>query len=286
MALDLFPPCYKSNKGFSYLGNLRLFSSAARSSPEDETPESKLGTSIVSAEDFHKEETQRRRLSDVPISEVLDAKHAHRWVDPIIRHDATLKEAIETVIDGGLSGMMVVEIDGNLHKKVVGLLTSRDLLRIMAAGIKDEETNDVIMNRTILDLMTPISQVVYARPEETIGMCRTIMAKLGIKCLPILSKVGQVDGLITARDMSDFNLTAKDRGGKKNYLNDVSSRVGLSSNTSMAEPPLFMQAHLAAEQSPLFVNMGVAELPHPFKTDETVSRNQRGKLFVYLKLPD
>jgi len=262
---------------------LRLFSSSSALSENNDSDDNgsvDVGISEnshkVTTEDEHKEETQRRRLRDVKISEVLDAKHAHRWVDPMIIHDATLKEAIETVIEGGLSGMMVVE--SNQHKKVLGLLTSRDLLRVMAAGIKDGDSNDDIMNRPIVDFMTPISQVVFARPQETIGMCRTIMAKLGIKCLPVLSKEGRVEGLITARDMSDFGLTAADRGGKKNYLNDISERVGLSTNTSMAEPPAFLHAHLALEQSqsPLFVNIGVAKLPHPFKSEGGVSRNQRG----------
>jgi CBS domain-containing protein len=277
IALDLFSPYCKNNPVINQC-NFRLFASAApQSSEEVEALENIRSGQIVSKEDVHQEETQRRRLSDVLISEVLDAKHAYRWVDPIIKHDATLKEAIEAVIDGGLSGMMVVEIDENQHKKVLGLLTSRDLLRIMAGGIKDDESNDEIMNRAISDLMTPISQMVFARPQETIGMCRTIMAKLGIKCLPILTKGGQVAGLITAKDMADFGLTASDKGGKKNYLNDISERVGLSSNTSMAEPPTFMLPHLGLEQSPLFVNVAVAELPHPFKTDTGVSGNRRGK---------
>ena len=125
--------------------------------------------------------------------------------------------------------MMVLDPDN--HNHVAGLLTSRDLLRIMASGVKEAEPGDQILNRVVGDFMTPISQVIYARPEETVGMCRTIMAKLGIKCLPILSRDGRVEGLITARDMSDFGLSASERGGKKNYLNDVSSRVGLSSNT-------------------------------------------------------
>jgi len=152
--------------------------------------------------------------------------------------------------------MMVLDQDNH----VVGLLTSRDLLRILA--------NDPnAMQRSIgeKDMVTPISQVIYARPDETIGMCRTLMAKLGIKCLPILSNGQQVEGLITARDMSDYGLSAKDKGGKSNYLADVSERVGLSSDTSMAEPPAFLKAHLALEQTPLCVNVGTAALPHPFK---------------------
>lgn len=213
-------------------------------------------------------------LFQVLISEVLKAKHAFRWVDPVIPRDSTVKEAIVSTIEGGLSGMMVV--DPQNHKRVVGLLTSRDLLRIMASGFRDGDSNDVVLSRVVGDFMTPISQVIYARPDETVGMCRTIMAKLGVKCLPILSKGGQVEGLITARDMSDFGLSAKDKGGKKSYLNNVSERVGLSSETSMAEPPIYMQAHLALEQAPLFINIGVAELPHPFKFQGGVGMNQRG----------
>lgn len=174
--------------------------------------------------------------------------------------------------------MMVVDTQAN--KRVKGLMTSRDLLRIMAAKLKDGDSPDSIMDEKVGKFMTPISQVIFVRPEETVGMCRTIMAKLGIKALPVLSKEGQVEGLITARDISDFGLEAKDRGGKTSFLRDVSERVGLSSNTSMAEPPPYLQAHLALEQTPLFINVGVAELPHPFKTPEGCGMNHRGK-FIF-----
>ena len=170
--------------------------------------------------------------------------------------------------------MMVVDTQAN--KKVKGLMTSRDLLRIMASKLKDGDSPDSIMDEKVGKFMTPISQVIFVRPEETVGMCRTIMAKLGIKALPVLSKEGQVEGLITARDIADFGLEAKDRGGKTSFLRDVSERVGLSSNTSMAEPPPYLQAHLALEQTPLFINVGVAELPHPFKTPEGCGMDRRG----------
>jgi CBS domain-containing protein len=199
-------------------------------------------------------------------------------VDPVIQSNATVSEAIATGIEGGLSGMMVVEISAETNQKnVIGLITSRDLLRIMAGSIKDGDSPENVLGQGITAFMTPISQVIYGRPHETVGMCRTIMAKLGIKALPVLSKDGRVEGLITARDMSDFGLSATDKGGKKNYLNDISERVGLSSDTSMAEPPTYLHAHLAMEQTPLFTNVGVAELPHPFKTPEHCGANQRGK---------
>ena len=181
---------------------------------------------------------------------------------------------------------MVVDTSSSGRRAVVGLVTSRDLLRILAAGLKaGDATPDQILQRRIGDSMTPISQVIYGRPEETVGMCRTIMAKLGIKTLPILSKQGTVEGLITARDMSDFGLTAKDKGGKQSFLKDVSQRVGLTSqNTSMADPPDYLKAHLALEQEPLFVNTAVGALPHPFKTHSGQSgRSKRGAcVFVCL----
>jgi len=229
------------------------------------------------------EEKKPIRLRDVPISEVLKAKHTLRWVEPVIPQDATIRTSIQTCIENGLSGMMVVDKHVYLDEtskalmgrgKVVGMITGRDLLRIINAGFKDNEAASDILERKVGDYMTPITQVIYARPEETIGICRSIMAKLGVKCLPILSH-GRVEGLVTARDMSDYGLDATDRGGKKHYLESVSERVGLSSNTSMAEPPAYLRAHLALRQKPLFMNVGLSELPHPFKTVESCGLNRR-----------
>ena len=83
---------------------------------------------------------------------------------------------------------------------------------------------------------------------------------------PILSRDGRVEGVLTARDINDFAVSATEKGGKKQYLKDISERVGLSSNTSMAEPPTYLKATLAQDHQPLFVTIGHAELPHPFKT--------------------
>jgi CBS domain-containing protein len=191
--------------------------------------------------------------------------------------------AIQSCIENGLSAMMVIDAvdpSDSSHplerSKVVGMITSRDILRIINAGFKDNENDQDIMERKVGKYMTPITQVIYARPEETIGMCRSIMAKLGVKCLPILNH-GRVEGLVTSRDMNDYGLDAADRGGKKHYLESVSERVGLSSNTSMADPPSYLRAHLALQQKPLFMNVGVSELPHPFKTAASCGVSRRGE---------
>jgi len=223
-----------------------------------------------------------RRLSQVPISEVLKSKHTLRWVEPIICRNSTVREAIAVCIDLGISAMMVIDNQSitsdsavlTQRGKVVGMATSRDLLRIINIGITEGESADDILSKKVGEYMTPITQVIYARPEETVGMCRSIMAKLGVKCLPILSN-GRVEGLITARDMSDFGLDAAEKGGKKHYLDSVLHRVGLSSNTSMAEPPAYIRAHVDIQQNPLFMNVGLAELPHPYKKPESCGMNRR-----------
>ncbi len=159
--------------------------------------------------------------------------------------DATVRDAITVCIDRKLNGMMVVDKSDMAHRrganstslelkqKCVGLITSRDILRVMAASIKAGKTSDEILDERISNIMKPIDRVIYGRPDETIATCRAIMAKNGIQCLPILAE-GRVEGILTARDMQDVYFDAKDRGGKKNYLRDISDRVGLSSDlTSM-----------------------------------------------------
>jgi CBS domain-containing protein len=187
----------------------------------------------------------RQKLSSVKISEVLKRKHTLRWVEPVINMDATVRDAITVCIDRKLNGMMVVDKSDTAHRlvanstslelkqKCVGLVTSRDILRMMAASIKSGKSSDEILDERISDIMKPIDRVIYGRPDETIATCRAIMAKNGIQCLPILAE-GRVEGILTARDMQDVYFDAKDRGGKKNYLRDISDRVGLSSDlTSM-----------------------------------------------------
>jgi CBS domain-containing protein len=231
------------------------------------------------------EDVPRQRISDVKISEVLKRKHTLRWVEPVISKDATVREAITLCIERKLNGMMVVDRSDTIKRKAattldmkqkcVGLITSRDILRMMASSIKEGKSSEEVLNQQIFNQMTPINQVIYGRPDETIGMCRAIMAKLGIKCLPILAD-GRVEGILTSRDMADFYFDPKDRGGKQNYLRDISERVGLTSDTSMAEPPVFVRQHLALKHAPLYLNVGVVEYPHPFKTADGIGSSRRG----------
>lgn len=163
---------------------------------------------------------------------MVSLQHSIRWVEPVISKDATVREAITVCIERKLSGMMVVDRSDSINReanstmelkqKCVGLITSRDLLRMLAASIKEGKSADDMLSEKICIQMTPIDQVIYGRPDETIGGTRAIMAKLGLKCLPILSD-GRVEGLLTARDMQDVYIDPKDKGGKRNYLVSLSA---------------------------------------------------------------
>ena len=83
---------------------------------------------------------KKPRLSNVKISDVLQRKHTERWVDSTICYSTTVGEATQIVIERGLSGLMVVDKSTNINSethqkgKVLGMMTSRDLLRRFSKG--------------------------------------------------------------------------------------------------------------------------------------------------------
>ena len=142
-------------------------------------------------------QTTRRRLRDVTIAEVLQRKHTERWVDATISKSDTVSDAMQVVIERNLGALMVVDRESNLNTethqkgKVLGMMTSRDLLRRFSKGKTKGRNLEEVGREKVETLMTPLNKVVYGRPEETVGQARDIMSKVGVKCLPIMSKEGR-----------------------------------------------------------------------------------------------
>ena len=92
---------------------------------------------------------------------------------------------------------MVVDKDSNLNTtthqkgKVLGMMTSRDLLRRFSFGSAEGLSLDDVGKEKVSTFMTPLNKVVYGRPEETVGQARDVMAKVGVKFLPIMSREGR-----------------------------------------------------------------------------------------------
>jgi len=120
--------------------------------------------------------------------------------------------------------------------------------------------------------MTPLSQLVFARPEETVAKATEVMGHTGRVMLPVISTEGRVSGIVTARDFLTFGLDAKKRGGKKAFLEDMVERTGAEMG-SMEEAPDYLK--FEPTNLPLFCNVGTAALPHPFKTADGVAGNLR-----------
>lgn len=99
----------------------------------------------------------------VKIADVLKAKHTLRWVAPTISQESTIQEAISVAIERGLSGMMVVDREEKLEKsrekgKVVGMTTSRDLLRVMHKDFRDGKDPQEVMDTRVKSFMVSVSQ--------------------------------------------------------------------------------------------------------------------------------
>jgi len=258
---------------------IRFHSTAVKAMKDDDRGDGDLGRGAD--QDVHERNEnlrvrQEESFSESPISEVLKFKHSLRWEEPVICRNDTIRDAINLCVTRNLSGIMVVDNEDNAERRVVGMITSRDLLRILDSGLGEGQDASNILSRAVDLDMKPIKKVVYARPDDTISTCRSVMARLGTKCVPVLSKEGRVEGVVDSKDLFDFALhVTGDRSGKGGYLKDVAGRVGMTMNTSMADPPSYVGSRLAARRKPLYASVGSAQLPHPFKTKEANAGSRR-----------
>jgi protein phosphatase PTC7 len=132
-------------------------------------------------------------------------------------------------------------------------------------------------NTTLDTIMTPLSRLVFVRPNETVSKATEVMAHTGRVMLPVITVEGRVEGIITASDIIEFGTgtTAEQRGGKKQFLEDMVGRTGTELG-SMADPPGFIGRQTSGtDGDQLYVNVGEHKLPHPFKTETGVAGNRR-----------
>jgi IMP dehydrogenase len=103
-----------------------------------------------------------------------------------IAHDATI-EAAEKLMDlHEVGGLVVIGPDHRL----VGLVTRRDLL------LAPEDLH------TVAEVMTPADKVVSVGPSVTSTEAREILYQHRLEKLPVVSREGNVVGLITSRDVA------------------------------------------------------------------------------------
>jgi CBS domain-containing protein len=102
------------------------------------------------------------------------------------KKDLTIKEASEVMAKLRIGSLVITE-----GKKIVGIITSTDILRAIANDKKSEVTLvDDIMSKKVLTI----------HPEKKIDDAVEMMIKKKIKKLPVVSE-NKIVGMVTASDI-------------------------------------------------------------------------------------
>ena len=118
------------------------------------------------------------------VRQIVDAKG-----DDIcfIQPDETVFNAIKMMAEKEIGAILVME-----DEKLVGILSERDYARkVILKGKSSEQT-------PVKDIMT--TNVLCARPEQTVEECMALMTEKGIRHLPVLNG-GRVEGMISIGDL-------------------------------------------------------------------------------------
>ena len=116
-------------------------------------------------------------------------------INPVtITPDRTLKELMELKRRHRISGIPVVEKEGEGPQKLVGIITNRDVRF---------ETD---MSKKVAELMTPREKVVTAPMDITPEQARKLLQERRIEKLVVVDDQDRVIGLITVTDMEKAEL--------------------------------------------------------------------------------
>ena len=102
--------------------------------------------------------------------------------------DATLHDALRTLINSRVGALVVIDLEG----KVVGIITERDLLRVCA------ELNGEINSLRVADWMT--THLIIGVPQDEVSYIMGIMTHNRIRHLPIMDD-GRLEGIVSIGDV-------------------------------------------------------------------------------------
>lgn len=137
-------------------------------------------------------------------TEVLKAKRSGSILidNPYtIGPNQTVKEAMDSMREKGVSGLLVTSSDG----KLAGILTRRDIVMLEQSDEKKE----------VKEIMT--SDVITAKAGVSLEEAKDILRKNCIEKLPLLDERGYVKGLITSKDIlnvGNYPYASNDKKGR------------------------------------------------------------------------
>jgi CBS domain-containing protein len=119
------------------------------------------------------------------VKDFLTQKDRTVWT---IDADSTVYEALVKMSKKGIGALVVLDNKG----KVAGIFSERDYARkVVLYGKSSKES-------TVSELMT--KEITFAKPENSIEECMTLLSKKHIRHLPILDG-DELVGVITIRDV-------------------------------------------------------------------------------------
>lgn len=111
-----------------------------------------------------------------------------------ITPDTTVAEAIQTMVDKGISAL-VVSTDG---RRIAGILSDRDVIRMIA------ERGTDIMEVPVEEVMT--TKVVTCMPSDRVAAIMNAMTELRIRHIPVVDDNNLLTGLVSIGDVVKWRL--------------------------------------------------------------------------------
>jgi CBS domain-containing protein len=117
-----------------------------------------------------------------PITEIMESDVA------TVGSDASLEDAITTMIDRSVGGVPVIDQEGI----IVGIITERDIVRLMGDSVSGKKVKDIMSKH-----------VTTALPNMSIEAAAKTMIASGFRRLPVVAD-NYVCGIITATDIMRY----------------------------------------------------------------------------------
>ena len=111
----------------------------------------------------------------------------------------TMREILENV---EFHHLLVVE-----GRKLVGILSDRDILRVISPflhSLSEHERDLTILNKKVHQIMT--RKPITVNKDTSIESASSLLLEKNISCLPVTSPKGEIDGVVTWKDILRFYL--------------------------------------------------------------------------------
>lgn len=119
---------------------------------------------------------------NAPITEIMESDVV------TVKDDASLEDAVKTMIDHSVGGVPVIDNDGIIH----GIITERDIVHLMGETMHGKKVEDIMSRR-----------VTTAPPNTSIETAAKTMLSSGFRRLPVVANKF-VCGIITATDIMRY----------------------------------------------------------------------------------